>query len=90
MRYYRAASALGHSKAMYNLGVFYVHGLGGLNKDRRAARACFTAAKKMGLKTAQKALDMPKEWPRVDDEVSMKSNKILINDVIDKLSVAVG
>lgn len=90
MKFYQAASDMGHSKAMYNLGVFYVKGLGGLKKNRRAAYACFTAAQKMGLETAQKALDMPKEWPRIDDEISMKNNKILIHDVIHKQSVAVG
>lgn len=44
MKYYRAASAMGHKKAMFNLGVFYAEGRGGLKKNRTAALECFVAA----------------------------------------------
>lgn len=58
MQCYTVASALGHAKAMYNLGVFYVRGWGGLKRSRRAARECFDSAARLGQAEAQLALDM--------------------------------
>lgn len=49
MKCYRAAAALDHAKAMYNLGVFYAHGWGDLTKNRTAAMECFRAAVALGL-----------------------------------------
>lgn len=56
MECYRAAANLGHKKAMYNLGVFYARGDGGLPKNAKAAKACFEAASKLGLADAKKML----------------------------------
>lgn len=81
MECYRAASQLGHKKAMYNLGVFYVHGIGGLKKSKKAARACFIAADKLGLQSARVVLDIPTEMRKADDEICLKSNKVLMADV---------
>lgn len=58
MECYDAAARLGHPKAMYNLGVFYASGLGGLRKNRKAARRCFVAAAQLGQMEAKIALGM--------------------------------
>lgn len=81
MECYRAAASLGHKKAMYNLGVFYVHGHGGLKKNRDAARACFEAAEKMGLKQARKALTLPEKPIKKDEEILWKSNDLMANQM---------
>lgn len=73
---YRAAANLGHKKAMYNLGVFYVHGKGGLKKNRTAAKACFEAANKMGLREATLALTAPRRNAKQDDEIFVISSKL--------------
>ncbi|XP_031635825.1 uncharacterized protein LOC116348819 [Contarinia nasturtii] len=80
MECYRAAASLGHKTAMYNLGVFYVHGRGGLKKNRDAARACFEAASRMGLRQAKKALTIP-ETPinKKDEESFWKSTDMMAN-----------
>lgn len=79
MECYRAAASLGHKKAMYNLGVFYVHGRGGLKKNRDAARACFEAAEKLGLRQAKKVLSLPETPIKQDEEISWKSNDLIAN-----------
>lgn len=81
MECYRAAASLGHKKAMFNLGVFYVHGRGGLKKNRDAARACFEAADKMGLRQAAKALSLPEEPIKTDQEVIWKSSNLIAHDL---------
>lgn len=81
MECYRAAASLGHKKAMYNLGVFYVHGRGGLKKNRDAARACFEAADKMGLRQAKKALTIPETPVKMDTEVTWKSSDLIVNKI---------
>lgn len=63
MECYRMAASLGHKKALFNLGVFYAHGYGGLEKNKKAAKACFKAAGELGLSQAQKVLK-PKKAPR--------------------------
>lgn len=83
MECYRAAASLGHKKAMYNLGIFYIHGRGGLKRNHAAAIACFEAAEKMGLRQATKALSLLEKPIKKDDEVVWKSNSLLSN----KLSV---
>lgn len=40
-QYYASAASLGHAKAMYNLGVFYTHGEGGMQQDWRRAASLF-------------------------------------------------
>jgi TPR repeat protein len=57
-KYYQLASKWGHATAMYNLGVFYVHGLGGVPVDCNRARELFVAAAEMGQINAQEALAM--------------------------------
>lgn len=77
MECYRSAAGLGHKTAMYNLGVFYVHGRGGLKKNRAAARACFEAANKLGLRQAQTALSIPERPVKKDEEIFWKSNDMI-------------
>jgi len=57
-KYYKLASKWGHATAMYNLGVFYVHGWGGVPVDCNRARELFVAAAEMGQVNAQEALAM--------------------------------
>lgn len=56
MECFHLASTLGHPQAMYNLGVYYARGLGGLRRSRSMAKKCFTAAADMGLEDAIAAL----------------------------------
>ncbi|RZF46427.1 hypothetical protein LSTR_LSTR012502 [Laodelphax striatellus] len=56
--WYQKASDLGHPIAMYNLGVFYAHGWGGLVANSTHARNLFTRAAKLGQAEAQAALDL--------------------------------
>lgn len=55
-KYYELASEWGHATAMYNLGVFYVHGWGGVPVDCNHARELFVAAAELGQINAQEAL----------------------------------
>jgi TPR repeat protein len=57
-KYYELASKWGHATAMYNLGVFYVHGWGGVPVDCNRARELFVAAAELGQTNAQEALSM--------------------------------
>jgi TPR repeat protein len=57
-KYYELASKWGHATAMYNLGVFYVHGWGGVPVDCNLARELFVAAAELGQPNAQEALAM--------------------------------
>lgn len=82
MECYRSAAALGNKTAMYNLGIFYIHGRGGLKKNRDAARACFEAANKMGFQKATKALKLPEKPIKIDEEIQWKSQN-LITDSLD-------
>lgn len=80
MQCYRAAANLGHKKSMYNLGVFYAQGLGGLKKNRVAARECFKTASQMGLIDAKIALglitvDQIDQPPA--DHLSMKTQQLV-------------
>uniref|UniRef100_A0A336M399 CSON008943 protein n=1 Tax=Culicoides sonorensis TaxID=179676 RepID=A0A336M399_CULSO len=59
MECYQAAADLGHPQAMYNLGIFYAQGLGGLKKSRKAARKCFETAARLGVIEAKLALGLP-------------------------------
>lgn len=43
---------------MYNLGIFHVHGWGGVKADSDAAKALFEAAAKLGQVDARKALNL--------------------------------
>lgn len=61
MQCYREAANLGHKGGMYNLGVYYANGLGGLKKNRAAAKECFKAASQMGLTEAKIALGIADE-----------------------------
>lgn len=66
-KYYELASKWGHATAMYNLGVFYVHGWGGVPVDCNHARQLFIAAAKLGQTNAQEALSMVP--PATDDSM---------------------
>lgn len=56
--WYQVASDQGHAAAMYNLGVFYVHGWGGLKASSAEAHKLFVKAAKLGQADAQAALDV--------------------------------
>lgn len=56
MECFHLASTLGHPQAMYNLGVYYARGLGGLRRSRSMAKKYFTAAADLGLEEAIAAL----------------------------------
>lgn len=58
MECYQKASDLGHPRAMYNLGVFHVHGYGGIDKNRQAARQFFQASAEHGIEEAKSALNI--------------------------------
>lgn len=92
MECYRAAASLGHKNAMYNLGIFYVHGRGGLTKNKAAARACFEAAEKLGSHQAQLLLRLPEKPIKQDNEIVWKTldlieNKLNPVNVSDNTSV---
>ncbi|XP_066998893.1 DAP3-binding cell death enhancer 1 [Anabrus simplex] len=57
-KFYKMASEKGHATAMYNLGVFHVHGWGGLPVDLNQAHELFEKASSLGQDDAKKALDM--------------------------------
>lgn len=59
MNCYQAAVDLGHPQAMFNLGVFYAHGLGGLKRNRKAAKKLFQTAAHLGVMEAKLALGLP-------------------------------
>lgn len=80
MECYRSAAALGHPKALYNLGVFYARGVGGLKKNRAAARECFVAAATTGSPEAKRALEMAKTAKKSDDINPLKKRLDSVND----------
>lgn len=55
--WYQLASERGHPTAMYNLGVFYAHGWGGLKANVSRARHLFQQAAHLGQVDAQAAVD---------------------------------
>lgn len=95
MECYRTAASLGHGNAMYNLGIFYIKGRGGLTKNREAARACFEAAKNIGSNRAERLLRLPeKPVVKQDNEIDWKSYDLIQKqlsavDLNDKTTAAV-
>lgn len=55
-KWYQKAVDLGHLTSMYNLGVFYAHGWGGLSPDNKKARQLFIEAAQLGQPDAKAAL----------------------------------
>jgi len=55
--WYKIAAEQGHATAMYNLGVFYAHGWGGLQADINSAKKLFVQAAKLGQPDAVAALE---------------------------------
>lgn len=53
--YFKQAAAKGSVEGIYDLGVFYYHGLAGIH-DREKAAACFTEASRLGFERSQSAL----------------------------------
>lgn len=84
MKLYELAASKGHAKAMYNLGVFHVHGTGGLVKNNRMARKYFTQAAELGQEDAIKALGMrvvqKKPMENVEQNINGKLKYSLSND----------
>lgn len=71
--WYRLAADQGHATAMYNLGVFYVHGWGGLRADIEVAKALFTKAAKFGQPDAIAALGKESRSRRLLEEKLMSN-----------------
>ncbi|XP_012277180.1 uncharacterized protein LOC105697980 [Orussus abietinus] len=59
-KYYEEAANKGHADAMYNLGVYYAQGRGGVSMDLNRARSLFTNAAQLGQVNAQHALSLEK------------------------------
>lgn len=78
-QWYKVASDQGHATAMYNLGVFYAHGWGGLEASSVEARKLFVKAAKLGQADAQAALD-------IHQGSSKKDTKEIFN-AVDKLQI---
>ncbi len=56
-KWYQKAALQGHSGAIYQLGLMYRDGLGGLPKDDEEFLACLRKAAKQGMKPAIEMLD---------------------------------
>lgn len=71
MELYRAAASLEHAGAMYNLGIYYGQGRGGLTPDTKMATRLLRLAALKGQESAiaaLKALDIePIESPKTTD-----------------------
>ena len=78
-KYYELASKLGHATAMYNLGVFYVRGWGGVQIDSNKARDLFVAAAKLGQTNAIEALAMVPAPEQESDKIGTDLLKYFIN-----------
>lgn len=72
--WYRLAADQGHATAMYNLGVFYAHGWGGLRADTEVAKALFTKAAKFGQPDAIAALGKESRSRRLIEENKLTSS----------------
>uniref|UniRef100_A0A1B6I4Q3 Uncharacterized protein n=1 Tax=Homalodisca liturata TaxID=320908 RepID=A0A1B6I4Q3_9HEMI len=71
--WYTIASNQGHATAMYNLGVFYAHGWGGLQANIETAKHLFGKAAKLGQPDAKAALD--KEFKSKNALISLQKTK---------------
>lgn len=56
MEFYRSAAALEHPGALYNLGIYYGQGRGGLTRDTETATRLLKLAAVQGQKDAIEAL----------------------------------
>ncbi|XP_014488856.1 PREDICTED: uncharacterized protein LOC106752022 isoform X2 [Dinoponera quadriceps] len=95
-KYYNDAAAYDHADALYNLGIYYAQGKGGLPIDISTARTYFTRAAKLGQVQAQRALELEKadiQWKKSNSTPTIP--KILLNstnletnetnDILEKL-----
>lgn len=73
---YQKASDLGHATAMFNLGVFHVHGWGGVEMSQRRAKELFRAAADLGQEDAVKLLHLADVEPEevLGDVMDLKEN----------------
>ncbi|XP_011506021.1 PREDICTED: uncharacterized protein LOC105368655 [Ceratosolen solmsi marchali] len=86
VKYYKKAAKKGHIDAIYNLGVFYAQGKGGLKMNRNIARQLFTKAAKKGQIEALKALQLEESLKKHSDliEKSKYNLKLKIENSIKK------
>lgn len=83
--YYSDAAAHDHADALYNLGVFYAQGKGGLPLNINIARVYFTKAAKLGQVQARQALDLEKpEIPLKKSNTSTVQNTYFSNTNLEK------
>lgn len=74
------AASMGHPKAIYNLGIFYVRGLGGLTRNRMAAAECFKMASKLGIVEAKQALEMKNVRRKANVNVATNINDLHLHN----------
>ncbi|KAI8089318.1 uncharacterized protein BX664DRAFT_332716 [Halteromyces radiatus] len=55
-QWYQKAAQQGHKTALYSMGLYYVKGLDGVDKDLKVATDCFKKAAQLGLVTAMTSL----------------------------------
>lgn len=84
-KYYRLASDQGHASAMYNLGVFYVHGWGGLAMDCDKAQKFFQKASSLGQQEAKNALEMvqAQESSPIDESDYNSTSSGIVQQVLE-------
>lgn len=63
---WQEAANLGDPKAQYNLGIYYLKGMG-TAKDTGKAREAFTKALSNGIEDAQRGLDLIKQAEEIDE-----------------------
>lgn len=69
MEFYRSAASMEHPGALYNLGIYYGQGRGGLQRDLETATRLLRLAAVQGQQDAigaLKSLDLDIEPPQVD------------------------
>uniref|UniRef100_A0A1B6DZK5 Death ligand signal enhancer n=1 Tax=Clastoptera arizonana TaxID=38151 RepID=A0A1B6DZK5_9HEMI len=88
-QWYELASDRGHATAMYNLGVFYAHGWGGLKANVTHARHLFQQAAQLGQVDAQAAIDSdPSYNETIDTSILYKvDKKYNINAALENINI---
>jgi len=71
---YKKGAELGHATAMYNLGVFYVHGWGGLSPNREMAQKLFVTAADCGQGDAKRALSLETSTQEQNDFADVEAD----------------
>lgn len=70
------AAEMGHPKALYNMGIYHVQGLGGLTKSRKTGRQYLMAAARLGQEDAVRALGWRSDKLPVPDQAPTKVSTV--------------